>query len=173
MKASQIVFGCGDRVGVRRLLLEHSLAYVAVGIDLGCEIRSTSDGGYESGGQVRVFLPGETGCMVCYGQIDLAQAALDLLPESEKAHRRALGYFDHGDAPTPSVVHLNAAVAALAMNLFTKLVSGEDVRTHAFVGYDARAIKVFGARMAPVESCVMCGPDGPFGRGDQLHANTD
>lgn len=172
LRECQVVFGCGDHAGVRKLLLEEALVCLLVYVDLGCEIRSTKDGGYESGGQVRVFLPGETGCAVCYGQLDLAQAALDLLPSSEKQARRAMGYFDQGDAPTPSVVHLNMAVAALAVNLFTKLVSGEDVRATAFTHYDARTVKAFGARMAPTDGCLLCGPDGPFGRGDAWYLST-
>ncbi len=159
-----VIFGCVDGAGPRTLILDEAFASLTAVVDMGCEIRSMDDKRYESGAQVWLLFPGET-CPACYNFVDFAQASLDLLSDEERAERRRLGYVDDRDAPAASIVHLNMAVAALAMNLFTRLVSGDDLRSFGYTFLDAVGLKLIRTPMPSRDGCLVCGPAGRFGRG--------
>src|SRR5207245_5284057 len=77
----------------------------------------------EAGGRVALVLPGGP-CLWCMGEIDPEEASYFLVPEAERAERRRRGYVKGMDVPAPSVVSLNAAIAAAAVNELAVWVSG-------------------------------------------------
>lgn len=123
LKGVDVIFGCVDNDGARVVLNEIALAYhipffdLAVGID-------AKDGHVDgAGGRLAVVLPGGL-CLYCMNQIDVEEARYWLSNEEQREFMRRQGYVTGMDIKAPSVVALNAALAAAATNEFTIYISG-------------------------------------------------
>jgi len=123
LKGVDLIFGCVDNDGARMVLNEIALAYhipyfdLAVGID-------AKDGNVEgAGGRLAIVLPGGP-CLYCMNQIDSEEARYWLANNEQREFMRHRGYVTGMDIKAPSVVALNAGLAASAASEFAIYVSG-------------------------------------------------
>lgn len=117
------VFGCLDCEGVRLILNELCAAYSKPYFDLASDIVPGDPSNY--GGRVCAAWDGQ-GCMVCYGELDIAEAQTDLTSQDAKRDREAI-YGVPREALNqvgPSVVSINGLVASLAVTEFMLAVTG-------------------------------------------------
>ncbi len=167
IKEANVIFGCVDRDGPRKILNRCAVRYVVPLVDIGSEI-ILNDDSYEAVGQVRIVIPGKTGCLMCSGVIDPSDAALDLLPEEIKKQHARAGYVRGTDqTPTPSVLHLNGVASNLAVSQFLRLVFGEGLIGKEFVHYDRQKCQIVTASVPPDPDCPVCGTKGYLGAGDE------
>jgi molybdopterin/thiamine biosynthesis adenylyltransferase len=120
---SDYVFGCLDCEGARLVLTELCSAYSIPYFDLASDIVPGHTINY--GGRVCVAWDGH-GCIVCYDQIDIAEAQSDLLSLDVRRNRDAI-YGIERDAlgvMGPSVVSINGVVASMAVTEFMLGVTG-------------------------------------------------
>ncbi len=123
LKAADVIFGCVDNDGARLVLNELAVAFgiplfdVAVGIDV--EDQRVS----RVGARVAAVIP-EQPCLLCMGEIDLAEARYWLGPEHERTQARERGYVTGMEVVAPAVVSINAQAAATAVNEFLVLTTG-------------------------------------------------
>ncbi|MHC4510587.1 MAG: HesA/MoeB/ThiF family protein [Planctomycetota bacterium] len=165
-KEANVMFSCVDADGPRKILNRCAVRYVIPLVDIGSEIIPGKDS-YEAVGQVRIVIPGKTGCLMCSGIIDPSEAALDLLPEEVQKQRARAGYVrGTGQTPTPSVLHLNGVTSHLAVSQFLRLVFGEGLSGKEFVHYDRQGCQMLAAFVPPDPDCPVCGSKGYLGAGD-------
>ena len=115
------IFGCLDNEGARLVLNEICAAYSRAYFDLASDI--LPDGKY--GGRVCVAWEGQ-GCLVCCGELDMAQAQADLETPEDRANREAI-YGVPREALNqagPAVVSINGVVASFAVSEFMLGVTG-------------------------------------------------
>lgn len=115
------VFGCLDNEGTRLVLNAICAAYSRPYFDMASDI--LPDGSY--GGRVCVAWEGQ-GCIVCYGELDMAQAQADLETQEARANREAIYGVPREalDQAGPAVVSINGVVASLAVSEFMLGVTG-------------------------------------------------
>jgi molybdopterin/thiamine biosynthesis adenylyltransferase len=123
LKGTDVIFGCVDNDGARLILNELALAYGIPYFDLAVGIDAEDGRVSVAGGRVTVVLPGEP-CLHCMGEIDLDEARFYLSSKREQDFNIHHGYVRGMLVPSPSVVSLNAAIAAAAANEFAVFVSG-------------------------------------------------
>jgi molybdopterin/thiamine biosynthesis adenylyltransferase len=166
-KESNVIIGAIDNDGGRKIMDGIAIRHLVVYLDLSTEIIPAGDS-FEAVGQVRVVLPGTTGCLTCLGMIDPTEAALDLLPEAARRQRAHAGYVRGSDeTPTPSVSHLNGVTAHLAISQFLRVVFGEAVEGKEFLQYDRQNCEMIVASCPPTPGCPVCGTRGYLGAGDE------
>ena len=118
------VLGAIDDDGARVVLNRLAVQYLLPLIDLGTGITTDGSGAIaEAGGQVRCVLPGGF-CLQCIDGLDLAAAGRRRAPDELRRLYRQRGYVLTEDVPAPSVVTLNAAVAAEGVNELLALFTG-------------------------------------------------
>ena len=126
----------------------------------------------EAGARIVVIRPGDP-CLLCYGEIDLAEARAALASPNERARDRARGYVTGLDVPAPSVISLNGAAASATVSELSAWISG--LRTPVL--YQDLDLLGCGRSLpgqwltprpaeAPREGCVHCGLAGV---GDQAN----
>ena len=127
-RACDVLFGCADNDGARLALNEISLKYFIPYIDTGTEIFVEDGRVTDMGGQVRVVVPGVTGCLECAEAIDYGQAAISLLSGlTTSSVRNAAGYVNGtGLSPAPAVITLNTMIASMAAQEFVDMMAGRD-----------------------------------------------
>ena len=119
---SDFVFGCLDNDGSRLILNELCLAYAKPYFDLASDI---VEGGTNYGGRVCV-VGDDTGCLVCYDELDLQAAQIELMSDKQrKDHADIYGVqvSDLGQIG-PSVVSINGVVASLGVTEFMLTATG-------------------------------------------------
>lgn len=149
-----IMVGCLDNDGARLVLTEYALAYRKAYFDLASDI--STEGGLCYGGRV-LFTGAEYGCPVCLGEIDLAQARMDLENDASRKDRETLygvptSLLDEGG---PSVVSINGAVASLAMTELIAYITGMR-NPHRFINYRGDLARVTCNMDLPAPSCYFC-----------------
>jgi len=108
-----------------------------------------------------VVVPGGP-CLYCMREIDSEEARFFLGSAEERAFQVVRGYVRGMDVKAPSVVSLNATLAAIAVNEFAVFVSG--VRpVHSYTEFDLlgvgrplRSQWVTPKRVAKMPSCIEC-----------------
>lgn len=154
VKAADFVFGCVDLEGIRLVLLELCAAYAKPYIDVATGVEPGPPAMY--GGRVFCAVDGE-GCLACLGELDVAEAAIDLETPDQRRDREAL----YGVANAalggrgPAVVSINAVTASLAVTEFMKLCTGIDPPTR-LLRYDGRTSRVSVSQDAPDSHCYYC-----------------
>lgn len=115
------VFGCLDNEGARLILNGICAAYSRPYFDLASDI--LPDGSY--GGRVCVAWEGQ-GCIICYGELDVAQAQADLETPEARVNRDAIYGVPREalDQAGPAVVSINGVIASLATTEFMLGVTG-------------------------------------------------
>jgi molybdopterin/thiamine biosynthesis adenylyltransferase len=167
-RGCDVLFGCTDNDGARLTLNEISLKYFIPYIDTGTEIFVEDGRIMAMGGQVRVVVPGVTGCLDCAEIIDYEQAAASLLSPGERALRKAAGYVNGTDlSPAPAVITLNTMIASMASQEFVDMMSGRDRDdTGNYYLYDATVPRIERFSIERKPDCPMCGQEGISGMGD-------
>jgi molybdopterin/thiamine biosynthesis adenylyltransferase len=155
------VDGDGARLVTNRLAVQYLLPL----IDLGTGITTDGRGAIsDAGGQVRCVLPGGF-CLQCIDGIDLTAAGRQRAPAAMRPLYRERGYVLTEDVPAPSVVTLNAAVAAEGVNELLALFTGaRPLQPYRLYDFRAGRWEALGARRR--QDCVVCGPGGYLGLGD-------
>jgi molybdopterin/thiamine biosynthesis adenylyltransferase len=123
LKGADIIFGCFDNDGARLVMNELALAYGIPYFDLGSGIEAEQGKVESAGGRVAVVVPSGP-CLMCMRQINTEEARFFLSTPEEQAFQIERGYIRGMNVKAPSVVSLNAAVAAAAANEFAVFVSG-------------------------------------------------
>ncbi len=166
-KEANVIVGALDNDGARKIMNQIACRYQVVYLDLSAEIIPENDT-FEAVGQVRVVIPGKTGCLICSGMIDASEAALDLMPDDRQRQRARVGYVRGSDeTPTASVSHLNGVTAHLAVSQFLRVVFGEGIDGKDFLHYDRQNCQLVAASCPPVPKCPVCGIKGYLSVGDE------
>jgi molybdopterin/thiamine biosynthesis adenylyltransferase len=166
--ACDVLFGCADNDGARLSLNEISLKYFIPYIDTGTEIFTGEDKAREMGGQVRIIVPGVTGCLECAEAIDHQQAAVALMSGDDNAVRNMAGYIRGTSlSPAPAVITLNTMIASMAVQEFVDMIScrAREVPGNYYL-YDATAPRIERFTFDRNPGCPMCGENGISGMGD-------
>ena len=114
-----------------------------------------------AGGRVAVVTPGGP-CLYCLKEIDVDEARFFLIDAKERAWMIERGYVRGMDVSAPSVVSLNAAIAAAAVNEFAIAVSSLrplNVFTDFDVlgtAYEAKGQRLAARRVFAEPNCVAC-----------------
>jgi molybdopterin-synthase adenylyltransferase len=168
LRGCDVLFGCADNDGARLALNDISLKYFIPYIDTGTEIFVDEGRVREMGGQVRVVIPGVTGCLECAEAIDHEQAAISLLSSEDITMREVAGYVNGtGQSPAPAVITLNTMIASMAAQEFVDMMAGRDrAGTENYFLYDATVPRIERFSVGRNPDCVMCGIDGIAGTGD-------
>jgi molybdopterin/thiamine biosynthesis adenylyltransferase len=123
LKGVDVIFGCVDNDGARVVLNEIALAYDIPFFDLAVGIEAKEGRVEDAGGRLAAVLPGGP-CLYCMNQIDIDEARYWLATEEQREFMRRRGYVTGMDVKAPSVVALNAALAAAAASEFAVYISG-------------------------------------------------
>lgn len=167
IKEANVIIGCIDNDGARKTCNQLVSRYVIPLIDLATEI-IPQEGEYEAIGQVRIVIPGQTGCLMCSDTIDPTEAALDQATERVKKVHAKLGYIRGTDeTPTPSVLHLNGTVSHLGISHFVRLVFDEQLKGKEFLHYDRQKCQLIAASVPLNKDCPVCGEHGYLAAGDE------
>jgi molybdopterin-synthase adenylyltransferase len=167
-RGCDVLFGCADNDGARLALNEISLKYFIPYIDIGTEIFIEHGKIVDMGGQVRVVVPGVTGCLECAEAIDYGQAAISILSPDDMSVRNAAGYVNGTDiSPAPAVITLNTMIASMASQEFVNMIAGRDRdATGNYYLYDATVPRIERFSIERKPDCPMCGQEGIVGMGD-------
>ncbi len=161
LKGVDILLGCVDNDGARLILNELALAYGIPYFDLAVGIDAEKGRLEAAGGRLCVIVPGGP-CLCCMGEIDPEEARFFLGSAEERALQVARGYVRGMDVQAPSVVSLNATVAAITVNELAVFVSG--IRPVHFrteldllgVGRPLRSQWVTPGRVEKIPGCIDC-----------------
>jgi len=120
---SNCIFGCLDSEGARLVLNELCSAYARPYVDLASDILPGNPPSY--GGRVCANWDG-SGCLVCWGVLDVAEAQRELEDPEARKNRQAIYGVDRADLGEagPSVVSINGVVASLGVTEFMLGVTG-------------------------------------------------
>ncbi len=153
--ASDYVFGCVDREGLRLILTELCAAYSRPYFDLASDIILETPPQY--GGRVCVAWDGH-GCLCCCGELDIAEAQADLMnPEAARDRETIYGIPRKVLHETgPSVVSINGVVASLAVTEFMLLVTGVRNKPRKLLTYRAHMGGVSIVTQEPTPDCYYC-----------------
>jgi molybdopterin/thiamine biosynthesis adenylyltransferase len=168
LRACDMLFGCADNDGARLALNGLALKYFIPYIDTGTEIFIEDGKVTEMGGQIRVVVPGVTGCLGCAEAIDYEQAAACLMSVNDATVRNEAGYVNGTFlSPAPAVITLNSMIASMAAQEFVDMMAGRDrAGTDNYFLYDATLPQIERFSVERNPDCAMCGPDGLAGMGD-------
>ena len=162
-----MIIGCVDNDNARKILNRFSIKYLIPYLDVASGIKADSMQVNNMGGSIRLIIPGKTPCLQCYRDvIDTLEAALGDISAEEREERRELGYVEGTNlTPEPSVIPLNGIIASIAMNEFSKYVTGFDI-PQTRINFDALDLecKVFKEERRP--NCPACGVGGYLALGD-------
>jgi molybdopterin/thiamine biosynthesis adenylyltransferase len=154
--AVDVIVGAVDRVSARLYLSQCSARSETPYVDAGCVIHG-DDGVVEAmRGYVQVTVPGETACPDCLGRLDRDRARLEQMSDAEQAAMVDRGYVD-GDIleSEPSIIHLNAVTASIAVQQVVHLTGGAgDIP--GLIRYDAVEYGVSAMQTAPTDRCPTC-----------------
>ena len=162
LREATVIFGCLDRESVRLVLTEYCAAYKIPYFDLATEISTEEAITY--GGRVCASVDG-TGCLMCLGVLDVAEAQRELLDPAAEQDRRAIyGVTSEvlGEAG-PAVVSLNGVVASLAVTEFMAFATGLRA-PYRLLTYYGHSGKVTVSTDEPYPDCYYC--RGVWGLGD-------
>jgi molybdopterin/thiamine biosynthesis adenylyltransferase len=167
IKQANLIIGAIDNDGARMTLNGLAARYGIPYIDLGTEI-IPGDNRYEAIGQIRCFIPGKTGCLVCTGAIDPSNAALDSMSEEDRDDYQRAGYIrGEKETPTPSVLHLNGVVSHLAISQFLKMIFDDNFESSDYIHYDRQKSMLLAASSLRDDQCPVCGINGYIAQGDE------
>lgn len=123
LKGVDVLLGCVDNDGARAVLNELAIAYHVPYFDLAVGIDAEKGRVKSAGGRLAAVVPGGP-CLNCMGEIDVDEARYWLATAEQREFMRRQGYVRGMDVTAPSVVALNAAVAAAAASEIAVYVSG-------------------------------------------------
>lgn len=150
-----------DQVRARMWLNEFAVRtltpYIDAGVIIETDDTDTGAVASEMHGFIQTVVPGVTGCFACLDRGDQEQARRERLSEEELEEQVEQGYVEESElAPEPAVIQLNGAVASMAVNEFSKLVTGFDVPT-GFLRYEGLGHELVPMGTTPSGACPVCG----------------
>ncbi len=156
------VFGCLDNEGARLILNELCAAYSKPYIDLATDIFLGKPPTY--GGRICISWDGQ-GCIVCYDELDIAEAQEDLENPEARQARKAIYGISHEDLNEagPSVVSINGIVASFAVTEFMLWVTGIRLPKRLCTYHGSKGIVTVSIN-EPAPDCYYC--KGIRGKGD-------
>ena len=159
---SDYVFGCLDNEGARLILNELCSTYAKPYFDLASDILEE---GTSYGGRVCV-VRGDTGCLVCYDELDIQEAQLDLMSEEQrKDHAAIYGVpLDALGKAGPSVVSINGVIASLGVTEFMLMVTRMPRQPRKVLKYHGGRGIVTLVKEDPDPDCYYCSQI--WGKGD-------
>ena len=162
IRGCDYVFGCLDNDAARLVLNELCLAYSKPYFDLASDIPAE---GAQYGGRVCAVWH-DSGCLVCYGEIDAAEVNLDFMTEEQRRDHEAIYGVpaDALDEAGPSVVSINGVVASLAVTEFMLVATGKNDQPRKFLKYHGHLGVVTNVTDTPDPDCYYCA--GVRGKGD-------
>jgi molybdopterin/thiamine biosynthesis adenylyltransferase len=150
---SDFIFGCLDNEGSRLILTELCAAYSKPYIDLSSEIIPGNPTIY--GGRICIAWDGN-GCLMCFQELDIAEAQADLESPDSRLNRQAI----YGIPTTalgqagPSVVSINGVIASMAVTEFMVGITG--IRpSKRFINYRGDLERVT-YKEDPATDCYYC-----------------
>ena len=148
------VFGCLDNDGARLMLNVLCLAYDKSYFDLASDI---VEDGTRYGGRVCVVRD-ITGCLVCYDELDLQTAQIDLMSdEQRKDHAAIYGIpLDALGNVGPSVVSINGVIASLGVTEFMLTAAGVPRQPRKVLKYYGERGGVTVPTRNPEPDCYYC-----------------
>jgi len=159
---AEYVFGCLDGEGARLVLTQLCAAYGKPYFDLASEIIPGEKTRY--GGRVCFSRRGE-GCLLCLGELDAAEAGLELAGEDARKQRDAIYGVKKGQLGRagPSVVTINGLIASIATTEFMLELTGvrSALRLVKYYGHTGR---ITAPSDPPAPDCYVC--KGLYGRRD-------
>ena len=160
LKSCDVIFGCVDNDRARLALNELSLRYYIPYIDTGTEINVKEGCIEDMGGQVRVVVPGVTGCLECGGLIDKEQVAAGLMGAEDREIVKKAGYIrGTNDTPAPAVMTLNTIIASIAVQEFIDMRTGRARPAYNYMIYNAVRQQIERLALDRNSSCSMCADD--------------
>jgi len=168
LKQADVLFGCADSEAVRYFLTHLAALYLIPYFDLGSGILTDGEGEVTYvGGQVRVFIPGETPCLECLQGLDKRRLAYEIMSEEDRGRERQRGYVQGFDLSNPSVGCLNSTVAGLAAGECMAWITGLHP-LHPYVQYDQMAKKIHVIEAGRDPDCILCSHQARLGMGDTM-----
>lgn len=161
------IFSCTDSVGSRAILGQIAYQYFVPCIDMGVSITARDGKVLHITGRVQMLAPGLP-CFACGNLLDADAVRYDLMSEDQ---RRADPYFLGDHEPQPAVISINSTVASLGVTMFLGAVVGipSDARFQTYNGITGNVRSV---EYSSDPMCVICSPQGAFGKGDQWQLPT-
>lgn len=167
VREANLIIGAVDKDGPRKILNSIAARYKIPYIDTGTEI-IPEDSKYEAIGQVQVFVPEQTGCLMCSESIDTSEASLDMMSEEENEEYEKVGYVrGTNESPTPSILHLNGIISHLAISQMLKLIFNDDFKNTEYLHYNRQKPNLISASVMQDDECPVCGAQGYLGAGDE------
>jgi hypothetical protein len=153
--ASDFVFGCVDRDSLRLILNELCTAYAKPYFDIASDILPGEPPAY--GGRVCVAWEGH-GCLVCFGELDVAEIEAELLnPEAMRDRKDIYGVpVEALGSSGPSVVSINGVVSSLGVTEFMLAVTGLRGVPRRLLRYRGHMAGVSVATEEPAPDCYYC-----------------
>jgi hypothetical protein len=154
VQQADYVFGCIDSEGARLVLTELCAAYRRPYLDVASDIEAKDKLRY--GGRACLSSDGEA-CLVCLGQLDMAEAQAELGGPGARELRRAIYGVEKEQLGRagPSVVSINGVVASLAVTEFMVAVTGIR-KTNRLSIYRGDMGRVLVSDDAPKPDCFYC-----------------
>lgn len=151
---ADLIIGCFDNDGARLVLTEFALAYRKDYFDLASDI--STDSSLRYGGRI-LFTGADYGCPVCFGEIDPAQARMDLESDASRRDRERIYGINKAllDEGGPSVVSINGVVASLAVTEVMLYVTGLRMPKR-LIFYRGNQGIVTVSRDTPAPCCYFC-----------------
>lgn len=163
LKLCDLLIAGADADGARLVANEIAMRYLIPYLDLGTGLNVADGAIRDAGGQLWFVRPGGF-CLQCTGAIDPARARVDLMDPLERArHEERYGT----TSPQPSVIHLNAVIASLAVGQVIKYATG----WHAPV--EMAFYNAVSEQVTPIQgpsrnaACLVCNRTGLYARGDE------
>lgn len=157
-KASTLAIIASDDPSQRETANLLAIRYGIPLVDLGQDVQSDR-GTLPPPGQVRVTIPGETGCSACQKSVQAAEPPQGELDREGLKRLLADAYLQSLLAPaTPALAGLDALIAAYAVNAVLGIILGPGFGAWDELHFDLDQGVTRARRIAPCESCPTCGP---------------
>lgn len=170
LKGVDVIFGAVDNDLARLVLTQHAAKYLIPLIDVATGINVDKQGEIQDfAGQVYVFIPGKSPCLVCLDAIDMREVSLSLMSNEDKKRQRQYGYISGEDIVAPAVLPLNMELVSLALIEFMNLIFGFR-KVNSYVFYDglSQGRVAYTIKVKSESSCSICSPEGLLAKGDLL-----
>ena len=168
LKGADVIFGAVDNDLARLILTQQAAKYLIPLIDVGTGINVDKEGKIQDfAGQVYVFIPGRSPCLVCLDAIDMREVNLSLMSAEDKKRQRQYGYISGEDIVAPAVLPLNMELVSFALIEFMNLVFGFR-KVNNYVFYDGLSEEkiAYAIKVKPESGCTICSPRGLLAKGD-------
>jgi molybdopterin/thiamine biosynthesis adenylyltransferase len=162
-----IILAGSDSVAVRmaanRLCLAHGIIYIDCGVGAYVEKGVLK----AAGGQVIVIRPDSGFCLHCGNLFNIREGMQELLSDGERRRLQSQGYIRGENVVAPQVYSLNMMVAAYAIWVMMRIVSGEKLDVDG-VAIDAKSFTAscWKEETKEKKDCPTCGINGIVFAGD-------